>query len=191
MTSIKGTQTEQNLLKAFAGESQARNRYTYFSKIAKKEGFEQISAIFLETAEQEKSHAKIFFSFLEGGEVEITAKYPAGILGTTYENLQSAANGENEEWTMIYKDFSETARSEGFPKIAAIFKMIAKIEEQHEKRYRKLIENIEKDRVFKSETKKEWVCRECGYIHEGEGALEICPVCAHPKAYFEIKADNY
>lgn len=191
MATLSGTLTEQNLLKAFAGESQARNRYTYFSKIAKKEGFEQISAIFLETAEQEKTHAKIFFSFLEGGEVEITAKYPAGVIGTTLENLKASANGENEEWTILYKEFAEIAIQEGFNKIGSIFKLIAKIEEQHEKRYRKLISNIENDKVFNKDEKVKWVCRECGYVHEGEKALEICPVCNHPKAYFEEKAENY
>jgi rubrerythrin len=191
MTTLSGTKTEQNLLKAFAGESQARNRYSYFAKIAKKEGYEQISAIFLETAEQERSHAKIFFSFLEGGEVEITAKYPAGIISTTLENLKAAANGENEEWTMLYKEFSEIAYQEGFNKIGAAFKLIAKVEEQHEIRYRKLISNIENEQVFMKKEKVKWMCRECGYVHEGDKALENCPVCNHPKAYFEVKAENY
>jgi rubrerythrin len=191
MTSIIGTKTEQNLLKAFAGESQARNRYTYFGKIAKNEGFEQISAIFNETAEQEKTHAKIFFSFLEGGVVEITARYPAGKIATTPENLLAAANGENEEWTILYQEFSETAKQEGFSKIAAAFKLIAKIEEEHEKRFRKLISNIENEKVFTKDGKVQWMCRECGYVHEGEKALETCPVCAHPKAYFEVKSNNY
>ena len=191
MTTLSGTKTEQNLLIAFADESQARNRYTYFAKIAKKEGFEQISAIFLETAEQERTHAKIFFSFLEGGEVEITAKYPAGIISTTLENLKAAANGENEEWTILYKEFSEIAYQEGFNKIGAAFKLIAKIEEQHEIRYRKLISNIENGLVFNKKEKVKWLCRECGYVHEGDKALENCPVCNHPKAYFEVKAENY
>lgn len=191
MTLLSGTKTEQNLLKAFAGESQARNRYTYFAKIAKKEGYEQISALFSETAEQEKTHAKIFFSFLEGGEVEITAKYPAGILSTTIENLKAAADGENEEWTKLYKEFSDIAYQEGFSKIGAAFKLIAKVEEQHEIRYRKLISNIEKNQVFNKDEKVKWMCRECGYIHEGDKAIENCPVCNHPKAYFEVKAENY
>lgn len=191
MASLIGTKTEQNLLKAFAGESQARNRYTFFSKIAKKEGFEQISAIFLETAEQEKTHAKLFFSFLEGGTVEITAKYPAGKIGATLENLIASANGEKEEWTSLYQEFSDIAKQEGFPKIAVIFKLIAKIEEEHEKRFRKLISNIENEKVFAKDEKVKWMCRECGYVYEGEKALEICPVCAHPKAYFEVKSDNY
>jgi len=191
MTSIIKTKTEQNLLKAFAGESQARNRYTFFSKIAKKEGFEQISAIFLETAEQERTHAKIFFSFLEGGDIEITAKYPAGKIGTTIENLIASANGENEEWTILYQEFSEIAKKEGFPKIAAAFNMIAMIEEEHEKIFRKLISNIENNKVFAKNEKVKWLCRECGYVYEGDKALEICPVCAHPKAYFEIKSENY
>ena len=191
MTTLPGTKTEQNLLKAFAGESQARNRYTFFAKIAKKEGFEQISAIFLETAEQEKTHAKIFFNFLEGGEVEITAKYPAGKIGTTIENLKDSADGEKEEWTILYKDFSEIAFQEGFSKIGTAFKLISKIEEQHEKRYRKLISNIENDKVFNKDGKVKWICRECGYVHEGDKALENCPACNHPKAYFEVKAENY
>jgi rubrerythrin len=191
MTTLKGTKTEQNLLKAFAGESQARNRYTYFGKIAKKEGYEQISAIFLETAEQERTHAKIFFSFLEGGTVEITASYPAGKISTTLENLKASAAGENEEWTSLYQGFSETAKQEGFAKVAGAFKMIAKIEEEHEKRFRKLIFNLENDKVFSKDEKVKWICRECGYVHEGEKALESCPVCAHPKAYFEMKSENY
>jgi rubrerythrin len=191
MTSLIGTKTEQNLLKAFAGESQARNRYTYFAKIAKKEGFEQISAIFLETAEQERTHAKIFFGFLEGGTVEITARYPAGKISTTLENLNAAAAGENEEWTILYMEFSETAKQEGFLKVATAFKLIAKIEAEHEKRFRKLISNLENNKVFAKEEKVKWICRECGYVHEGDKALETCPVCAHPKAYFEVKSENY
>lgn len=189
--SIKGTKTEQNLLKAFAGESQARNRYTMFAKIAKKEGYEQISELFLETAGNEYAHAKIFFRFLEGGAVEITAAYPAGIEGTTLENLDAAAAGENEEWTELYPHFAEVADAEGFPKVAAAFRMIAKIEKDHEERYRKLFKNIEEDIVFKSETEVVWFCRECGHVHVGKRAPGMCPVCKHPLAYFEQKKTNY
>lgn len=191
MTSIKGTKTEQNLLKAFAGESQARNRYTFFAKVAREEGYEQIAAIFMETAEQEKQHAKIFFKFLEGGPVEITAMYPAGKIGTTAENLLAAAEGEKEEWTMIYTEFSETAKAEGFPKVAVAFKLIGTVEAEHEKRYRKLLKNVEEQKVFKKDEKATWVCRECGYHHEGEKAPENCPVCSHPKAFFELASENY
>ncbi len=189
--SIKGTKTEQNLLKAFAGESQARNRYTFFAKQAKKDGYEQISAIFLETAEQEMSHAKRFFSFLEGGDVEITAMYPAGKIGTTAENLKASAMGENEEWTKLYPEFAEIAMQEGFKDVASAFKIIAKVEARHEERYLKLLKNIVEDKVFKKDTKVKWKCRKCGYIHEGEKALENCPACLHPKAYFEVMDDNY
>ena len=189
--SIKGTQTEKNLLKAFAGESQAKNRYTYFSKVAQKEGYEQIAAIFMETALQEQSHAKNFFKFLEGGVVEITASYPAGKIGTTAENLLAAATGENEEWTELYPKFAEIAREEGFPKIAAKFKNIATIEAEHEKRYRKLLENITNGEVFKKKQKTKWTCRKCGYTYEGEKAYDNCPVCEHPQAYFEMKSENY
>lgn len=191
MESIKGSQTEKNLLKAFAGESQARNRYTYFSKVAKKEGYEQIATLFLETSEEEKKHAKIFFSFLEGGNLEITAMYPAGIIGTTAENLKAAANGENEEWTKIYPEFEKIAREEGFIKVATAFKLISKVEAAHEKRYSKLLKNIESNTVFQKSEKTEWHCIECGYIHEGEKAPENCPLCAHPKAYFQVRAENY
>lgn len=189
--SIKGSKTEKNLLKAFAGESQARNRYTYFAKQAKKDGYEQISAIFLETAEQELSHAKRFFSFLEGGDVEITATYPAGKIGTTLENLKAAACGENEEWTKLYPEFAAIALEEGFKEVATAFKMISKVEARHEERYLKLSKNIEEDKVFKKDKKSKWKCRKCGYIHEGEKALENCPACLHPKAYFEIMDENY
>ena len=189
--SIKGTQTEKNLLKAFAGESQAKNRYTFFANVAKKEGYEQIGAIFEETALNEESHAKIFFRFLEGGPVEITATYPGGIIGTTLENLKEAAAGENEEWTSLYQDFSKIAAEEGFLKIAAIFKLIATIEANHEKRYLKLAENIEKNRVFEREEKVFWVCRKCGYVHFGTKAVNVCPVCSHPMAWFELKQENY
>lgn len=189
--SIKGTKTEQNLLKAFAGESQARNRYTYFSSVAKKEGFEQIAAVFAETAEQEKEHAKAFFKFLEGGMVEITASYPAGIIATTKENLAAAAAGENEEWTLLYPSFAETAMAEGFPKVAVAFKMIAKVEAEHEARYRTLLARVEAEKVFEREEEIEWQCRNCGFIHKGKKALENCPACNHPKAYFEPKKNNY
>jgi rubrerythrin len=189
--SIKGTQTEKNLLKAFAGESQAKNRYTFFAKQAKKEGFEQIAAFFEETALNEESHAKIFFRFLEGGPVEITATYPAGIIGNTMENLKAAADGENEEWSELYPHFSKTASEEGFPKVATAFKLIAGIEDHHEKRYRKLLNNMEKNRVFEREEKTYWICRKCGYIHFGTKALNNCPVCDHPMAYFEVVQENY
>jgi rubrerythrin len=189
--SLKGTQTEQNLLKAFAGESQARNRYEFFAKQAKKEGYEQISAIFMETAIQEKSHAKRFFQFLEGGMVEITAMYPAGIIGTTKENLKAAAEGENEEWTELYPKFAEIAKEEGFPEVAAAFRLIAKVEAEHEKRYLKLLQNISEDKVFMKDGKVFWKCINCGYIYESEKALELCPVCLHPKAYMQVKEDNY
>jgi rubrerythrin len=189
--SVKGTKTEQNLLKAFAGESQARNRYEFFSRAAMKEGYEQIAAIFQETANQEKEHAKRFFKFLEGGMVEITAAYPAGVIGTTKENLKAAAEGEHEEWTILYPQFSETAKEEGFPEIATAFKLIAKIETEHEKRYLKLLQNISEDLVFMKKGKVWWKCRNCGYVYEGEKAPEICPACQHPKAFFEIREENY
>ncbi|MCK9423118.1 MAG: rubrerythrin family protein [Bacteroidales bacterium] len=189
--SIKGTQTEKNLLKAFAGESQAKNRYTFFSKQAQKEGFEQIAAFFAETALNEEQHAKIFFRFLEGGAVEITASYPAGIIGTTAENLKAAAEGEHEEWETLYPGFGKIASEEGFPKVATAFKLIATIEEHHEKRYLKLLTNMEKNKVFVREEKVFWVCRKCGYIHYGTKALQICPACHHPLAYFEMVHENY
>lgn len=189
--SIKGTKTEQNLLKAFAGESQARNRYEFFAKQAKKEGYEQIAAIFQETADNEKEHAKRFFKFLEGGAVEITAMYPAGIIGTTKENLKAAAEGENEEWTMLYPQFAEIAKEEGFPEVAAAFKLIAKVEAQHEKRYLKLLQNISEDKVFMKEGKVFWKCINCGYIYESEKALEVCPACLHSKAYMQVNEENY
>jgi rubrerythrin len=189
--SIKGTQTEMNLLKAFAGESQARNRYEFFAKVAKQEGYEQISALFMQTAEQEKQHAKRFFKFLEGGDTEIIAAYPAGKIGTTSENLHAAAEGENEEWTKLYPHFAEVALNEGFKEVATAFKMIAKVEAEHEKRYRKLLQNIEEGKVFEKGEKVKWVCRNCGYVHEGTKALENCPACNHPKAHFEILAENY
>jgi len=189
--SIKGSQTEKNLLKAFAGESQAKNRYTFFSKKAKEEGYEQIAALFLETAMQEETHAKQFFKFLEGGPVEITATYPAGSIGTTAENLKAAAMGEHEEWTDLYPLFAEIAEQEGFKKVATAFKLIAKIEKEHEERYKKLLERVESGKVFEREEDTEWVCRKCGHVHKGKKALKNCPVCNHPEAYFEEKASNY
>ncbi|MGL4780519.1 MAG: rubrerythrin [Bacteroidales bacterium] len=189
--SIRGTKTEQNLLKSFAGESQARTRYTYFASVAKKEGYEQIAAIFMETAEQEKEHAKRFFKFLEGGMVEITASYPAGMIGTTAENLEEAANGENEEWSDLYPEFARIAEEEGFPQIAVAFKMIAKVEAEHEARYRTLLERVKAEKVFEREETIEWQCRNCGYVHTGKKAPEKCPACVHPQAFFEPKKNNY
>ena len=189
--SIKGTKTEQNLLKSFAGESQARNRYNYFASKAKKEGFEQIAAFFEETAAQEKEHAKLFFKFLEGGMVEITASYPAGVIGNTAENLLAAAEGEFEEWDFLYPEFAKIAEQEGFQKIANAFKLVATVEKRHEERYRKLLKNIENNEVFKRTEKIEWVCRNCGYVVINDKASEICPCCDHPKAFFELKANNY
>lgn len=189
--SIKGSQTEKNLLAAFAGESQARNRYSYFASAAKKAGFEQIAAVFLETADNEKEHAKRFFKFLEGGEVEITAAYPAGVIGDTAQNLKAAADGEKMEWTTIYASFAGTAEKEGYPEVAAAFKMIAKVELEHEKRYRALLDNVQSGRVFKKGKAERWVCRNCGYVHEGPEAPGLCPACQHPQAFFELKAENY
>ncbi|HEY9188548.1 MAG TPA: rubrerythrin family protein [Ignavibacteria bacterium] len=189
--SIKGTRTEKNLLKAFAGESQAKNRYEFFAKQAVKEGYEQIASIFLKTALEEQTHAKRFFKFLEGGMVEITASYPAGKIGTTAENLKAAADGENEEYTKLYQEFAEIAKEEGFNEVASAFKLIAKVESEHEKRYRKLLQNVEENMVFVKKEKVKWVCRKCGYVHEGEKAPENCPACLHPKSYFEIYAENY
>ena len=191
MAALKGTQTEKNILTAFAGESQARNRYTYFASQAKKDGFVQMSAIFEETADQEKEHAKRLFKFLEGGEAQVTASFPAGVIGTTLENLHEAAAGENYEHTTMYPEFAKTAMEEGFKNIAAAFMAIAVAEKQHEKRYRDLAANIENDRVFKRETKVTWRCRNCGYLHEGEEAVDECPACAHAKAHFELLGENY
>lgn len=188
---IKGSETEKNLLKAFAGESQARNRYTYFASEAKKEGFEQISALFLETAENEKEHAKIFFKFLQGGMLEITAMYPAGKIGKTAENLLEAAEGEKAEWGTIYPEFEKIARKEGFEEVAKAFKEIAEVEEKHEKRYRKLLENVKNKMVFKKEKVVKWKCRNCGYVHEGKDAPDTCPACKHPQAYYELLEENY
>ena len=190
-TELKGTQTEKNLLKSFAGESQARNRYTYFASVAKKEGLEQISAIFLETADNEKDHAKIFFKHLQGGDTEITASYPAGKIGNTSENLLAAAEGEKMEWTGIYPDFEKIARDEGFEEVAVSFKEIAEVEEQHEKRYRKLLQNLKEGTVFKKSSIVKWKCRNCGYVHEGKEAPESCPACKHPQSYYEILEENY
>ncbi len=191
MDSIKGTKTEQNLLKAFAGESQARNRYTFFAKQAREDGFEQIAAFFEETAAQEQQHAKTFFKFLEGGPVEITATYPAGMIGATTDNLLAAAEGEHEEWDLLYPEFARIAEEEGFKKIALAFKLVATVEKTHEERYRKLLQNIQNDEVFKRSEKMVWVCRKCGYVHYGEKALANCPCCNHPQAYFELKANNF
>ncbi len=191
MASLKGTKTEQNLLKAFAGESQARNRYTYFASQAKKEGYEQMAAIFEETANQEKEHAKRLFKFLEGGELEITAAFPAGVIGSTLENLKAAAAGEHYETEEMYPEFAKVAEEEGFNEIAAVFKAIAVAERQHEKRYLALAENIEKGRVFKREEAVVWRCRNCGFIFEGTEPPQTCPACAHPQAYFELLGENY
>ena len=191
MPSIKGTKTELNLLKAFAGESQARNRYTYFASVAKKEGYEQISAVFIETADNEKEHAKVFFKYLEGGGTEITATYPAGRLGTTAENLLAAAEGELEEWSVLYPDFADVAEAEGFDDVAASFREISKVESHHESRYRKLLENVSGFKVFKKDGKVFWKCRNCGYVYEGAEVPMECPACHHPQAYFELLCENY
>ncbi|MFC1478149.1 rubrerythrin [Candidatus Margulisiibacteriota bacterium] len=191
MPSIKGTQTEKNLLASFAGESQARNRYTYFAGVAKKAGYEQIAAIFFETADNEKEHAKKFFKALEGGDVEITASYPAGIISDLPANLEEAANGENLEWTTLYPEAAKTAEEEGFPEIAELFTRIAEVEKHHEERYRKLLENIRNNRVFQKDTAISWKCRNCGYVSKGQKAPEECPACNHPQAYFEILCDNF
>ncbi|MDR0347917.1 MAG: rubrerythrin family protein [Tannerella sp.] len=191
MESVKGTKTEQNLLKAFAGESQARSRYTFFASAAKKEGYEQISAVFMETAEQEKEHAKRFFKFLEGGMLEITATFPAGKIGTTRENLEAAAAGENEEWTELYPAWADIAEQEGFKNIAVAFRMIAKVEAEHESRYRKLLSNVTEGSVFQKEEPIKWQCRNCGYVHEGKTAPQKCPACEHPQAFFEPMKENY
>lgn len=189
--SVKGTRTEQNLLKSFAGESQAFQRYTMFAKQARKEGYEQVAALFEETASDEKKHAQVFFEFLEGGPLEITATYPAGVVGTTLENLQLAADGEHEEWDELYSEFGRIAEEEGFKKIASKYKLISTVEKRHEKRYRKLKENIEKEMVFKREGSNKWKCRECGYTFEGEKAPNVCPLCEHPQGFFEMLAENF
>ena len=189
--SVKGTQTEKNLLAAFAGESQARNRYTFFASIAHSEDYEQIANTFTETAGNEKEHAEVFFKYLEGGDVEITAAYPAGIIGDTPANLKAAADGERLEWSQIYADFEKIAREEGLDEIATSFKEIAEVEEFHEKRYRKLAKNIADGEVFKKKTTVKWHCTNCGYIHEGTEAPEECPACKHAQAYYELLAENY
>ena len=191
MANVKGTKTEKNLLASFAGESQARNRYTYFASVARKEGYRQIEAFFLETAENEREHAKKFFKYLEGGELEIQAAYPAGIISDTLSNLQAAAEGENLEWTKLYKEAAEVAKEEGFDEVAATFENIAKVEAKHEARYRKLAANIEGGKVFKRDETVQWKCRNCGYIHEENEAPEECPACNHPQEYFELFCENY
>jgi len=191
MPSLKGTKTEQNLLKAFAGESQARNRYTFFASKAKKDGYVQIQQIFLETAANEKEHAEVFFKHLEGGMVEITATFPAGIIGTTAENLLASAEGEAEEWGVLYPDFAKTAEEEGFPKVAESFEEIGEVEEEHEKRYRKLLANVENGTVFKRDEEVEWHCLNCGYIHHGKEAPELCPACLHARDYYQLHVANY
>lgn len=191
MKSIKGTITEQNLLKAFAGESQARTRYTFFASVARKEGYEQIASVFLETAEQEKEHAKRFFKFLEGGDVEILATYPAGKIGSTKENLLAAAKGEREEWDILYRDFAKIAQDEGFPAVVAAFNAIATVEAEHERRYLKLLERITDGSFFHREGKIWWQCRNCGYVVEAQDAPDICPACLHKQAFFEPKKCNF
>ena len=191
MNNLKGSKTEKNLLTAFAGESQARNRYSYFASKAKKEGFVQIADIFEETANQEKEHAKRFFKFLEGGDVGVQAVFPAGVIGSTAENLKAAAGGEHHEWESMYPEFAKTAREEGFAAIAKVFEAVAVAEKQHEKRYLGLLANVEAGTVFKKKAKVVWRCRNCGYLHEGEEAPEACPACAHPQAHFELLAENW
>jgi len=188
---LKGSKTEKNLLKSFAGESQARTRYTFFASVAKKEGYEQISAIFTETADNEKEHAQLFFKYLKGGDVEITAAYPAGVIGTTAENLKAAAEGEKMEWGTLYPDFAEVAEKEGFSEIANTFRMVATVEEKHERRYRKLLANVKEGKVFKKDKVIKWKCRNCGHVYEGSEAPERCPVCDHARSYFEVWCENY
>jgi rubrerythrin len=191
MASIKGTKTEKNLLKAFAGESQARNRYSYAASVAKKEGYEQIASLFLETAEQEKQHAKRFFRFLEGGMLEITAAYPAGVVGNTIDNLKAAAAGEHEEYAELYPGFARIAKEEGFTAVAAQFTMTSKAEAHHEERYRKLLSNLETGAAFKKPASIKWTCRECGYVHEGPEAPKTCPCCEHAQAFFQVLSESY
>ncbi len=188
---FKGSKTEKNLLAAFAGESQARNRYTFFASAAKKEGYEQIAAIFQQTAEEEKEHGKLFFKQLKGGDVEITASYPAGVIGKTKGNLAAAADGEKKEWGTLYPNFAETAEREGFHDIAALFEEVATVESHHEERYRRLLANVDAGQVFIKDTPVKWYCRNCGYVHEGTSAPLVCPACSHPQAYFEVQARNY
>ncbi len=189
--SLKGTKTEQNLLKSFAGESQARNRYEFFVSFSRKEGYEQIANIFMETSLQEKEHAKRFFKFLEGGVTDITAGYPSGVIGTTKENLKAAAEGEDEETKDVYPHFAEVAREEGFAGIAAVFSLVAKVEAEHERRFMKLLKNISEDTVFMKKGKVWWKCLNCGYVYESEKALETCPVCLHPQAFMQVREENY
>jgi rubrerythrin len=191
MASIKGTKTEQNLLKSFAGESQARNRYTFFAGVAKKEGLEQISAIFIETADNEKEHAKVFFNYLEGGDLEITAAYPAGRIGTTAENLAAAAAGEKMEWGTLYPDFANTAEAEGFADIAESYRQIGEVEAHHEDRYNRLLANVTNGTVFKKAAPTKWICRNCGYVFEGAEAPILCPACKHPQSYYELLCEGY
>ncbi len=191
MPSVKGTQTEKHLLAAFAGESQARNRYTFFASVARKEGYEQIAAIFTDTANNEKEHAEMFFKLLEGGDVEITAAYPAGVIGTTAENLKAAAAGEHLEWTTLYADFARVAREEGLRNVEVVFREIAEVEEEHEKRYLKLLDNVLNGTVFERDEVVRWRCRNCGYVHEGKSAPNVCPACLHAQAYYELLAENY
>jgi rubrerythrin len=191
MMELKGSQTEKNLLAAFAGESQARNRYTYFASAARKEGYEQISALFLETAENEKEHAKLFFSLLKGGDVEIVAAYPAGTIGNTADNLKAAAAGENLEWTKLYQDFADVAKKEGFAEVYETFTHVAKVEKFHEARYLNLLKNVNEGKVFKKDSSVKWHCRNCGYVFEGKDVPDKCPVCKHPRAHFEVLAENY
>jgi rubrerythrin len=189
--SLKGTRTEQNLLKAFAGESQTRNRYEFFAKVAKDEGYQQIAKIFQKTADQEKQHAKHFFKFLEGGDVKITATFPAGKIASTLDNLKLAAHWEYEEWSVLYSEYSEVAKAEGFDEVVIAFKMISRVEAEHERKFKKLIKNLEEGKVFNKDEDTKWVCTNCGYIHEGISALEKCPACLHPKAFFEIYVENF
>lgn len=191
MPSLKGTRTEQNLLAAFAGESQARNRYTYYASVARKEGYRQIEALFIETADNEREHAKRFFKFLEGGMVEITATYPAGVISNTVDNLKAAADGEKEEWTALYPDAAAVADEEGFPEVANAFRAIAKVEAKHETRYRKLLTNIETGEVFRKSSEVAWKCRNCGYVHEGDEAPDKCPACVHSQEHFELFVETY
>ncbi len=191
MVELKGSQTEKNLLAAFAGESQARNRYTYFASAARKEGYEQISALFLETAENEKEHAKLFFNLLQGGETEVVAAYPAGVIGNTADNLKAAATGENLEWTTLYQNFADIAKKEGFTEAFETFTQVAKVEKFHEERYLGLLKNVKEGKVFKKDSSVKWHCRNCGYVFEGREVPEKCPVCKHPRAHFEVLAENH
>ena len=191
MPSIKGTQTEKNVLAAFAGESQARNRYTFFASVARKEGYQQIAWFFEDTAANEKEHAEMFFKLLEGGEVEISAGYPAGVIGDTAANLEASADGERMEWTAIYKDFAGKAREEGLNRVATVFTEIGEVEEQHEARYRKLLKNVREGKVFEQDQPVKWRCRNCGYVHEGKSAPKVCPACLHAQGYYEQMAENY